>query len=156
MPVTISAESPLQDEVRAMVADLNAFLRPLSPPQFQFQMTAEQMAGADTTVFVLRGEDGAAIGMGSVKVHTPEFGEVKRMFTRPDVRGTGLGRLILNAVEAEARRMGLQLLRLETGGTPGFEPAWRCYERGGYVRRSAFLDYPDSEYSRFYEKKLSV
>jgi putative acetyltransferase len=154
MSVTIKLENPLQEDVRAMVAALNAYLRPLSPPQFQFQMTAEQMAGADTSVFVLRREDGAAVGMGSLKVHTPAFGEVKRMFTRPEMRGTGLGRIILNAVEAEARAKGLSLLRLETGGTPGFEPAWRIYERGGFARCGAFLDYPDTEYSRFYEKKL--
>ena len=109
MAHSIQVESPLQDEVRAMVADLNAFLRPLSPPQFQFQMTAEQMAGADTTVFVLRGEDGAAIGMGSVKVHAPDFGEVKRMFTRPAVRGTGLGRIILNSVEIRSARQGAEI-----------------------------------------------
>ena len=154
--VSISVENPLQEDVRVMVAALNAYLRPLSPPQFQFQMTAEQMAGADTTVFVLRGLDRAAIGMGALKIHKAGFGEVKRMFTRPDLRGTGLGRIILNAVEDEARKKGLELLRLETGGTHGFEPAWRVYERGGFARCGAFLDYPDTEYSRFYEKKLSA
>ena len=154
MDVTLAIESPLQDEVRAMVAALNAYLRPLSPPQFQFQMTAEQMAGAHTTLFVLRNNEGAALGMGALKVHGPKLGEVKRMFIRPDLRGTGLGRLILNAVESEARAKSLDVLRLETGGTPGFEPAWRVYERGGFVRCAAFLDYPDTEFSRFYEKKL--
>ena len=154
MDVTLAIESPLQDDVRAMVAALNAYLQPLSPPQFQFQMTSEQMAGADTTLFVLRNADKKALGMGALKLHRAEFGEVKRMFTRPDVRGMGLGRLILNAVEGEARAKRLPLLKLETGGTPGFEPAWRVYERGGFVRCGAFLDYPDSEHSRFYEKKL--
>ena len=153
---SIQIESPLQDDVRAMVAGLNAYLRPLSPPEFQFQMTAEQMSDADTTVFVLRGGDGAAAGMGSLKVHDQEFGEVKRMFTRPEIRGAGMGRVILDAVEAEARRKGLRVLKLETGSTPGFEPAWRVYERGGFVQCAAFLDYPDSGYSRFYEKKLSA
>ena len=151
---SIRIESPLQDDVRAMVAALNAYLRPLSPPQFQFQMTAEQMSGPDTTVFVVRG-GGAAVGMGSLKIHDPKFGEVKRMFTRPEARGTGLGRIILDAVEGEARAKGLRMLRLETGATPGFEAAWRVYERGGFVRCGAFLDYPDSGFSRFYEKKLS-
>lgn len=156
MTVTIALESPLQDDVRSMVERLNDYLRPLSPPQFQFQMTAEQMAGEDTSVFVVRNEGGAAIGMGSLKVHSAEFGEVKRMFTCPEIRGAGIGRVILNAVESQARRKGLKTLRLETGSTPGFEPAWRVYERGGFVQCGAFLDYPDSGYSRFYEKKLSA
>ncbi len=153
---SIQIEPALQDDVRAMVAGLNAYLRPLSPPEFQFQMTAEQMAGADTTVFVARDNDGKAIGMGALKVHDHEFGEVKRMFTSPDIRGTGIGRVILTAVEGEARKKGLRLLRLETGSTPGFEAAWRVYERGGFAECGAFLDYPDSGYSRFYEKKLNV
>jgi putative acetyltransferase len=37
---------------------LNAHLIPLSPREFQFQMTVEQMAGPDTVLFVAR--DGAA------------------------------------------------------------------------------------------------
>jgi putative acetyltransferase len=154
MTVTICIESPLQDDVRAMVADLNTYLRPLSPPQFQFQMTAEQMAGTDTTVFIARDAAGAAVGMGSLKLEDAQLGEVKRMFTLPSVRGSGVGRLILDAVEAEARKKGLGVLKLETGATPGFEPAWRIYERGGFVPCGAFLGYPDSGFSRFYEKKL--
>jgi putative acetyltransferase len=154
MTFTIALESPLQEDVRSMVADLNAYLRPLSPPQFQFQMTAEQMAGADTTVFVARDASGAAVGMGSLKVEDAQLGEVKRMFTNPSVRGAGAGRLILKAVEAEAKKKGLEVLKLETGSTAGFEAAWRIYERGGFVQCGAFLDYPDSGFSRFYEKKL--
>mgnify|MGYP003446638657 CR=1 FL=1 len=80
MSVTVSVESPLQDNVRAMVAALNAYLQPLSPPEFQFQMTAEPMAGTDTAVFVARNETGAAIGIGSLKVENPELGEVKRNY----------------------------------------------------------------------------
>jgi len=54
--VRIAVETPLQDDVRDLVAELSAHLLPLSPPEFQFKMTVEQMAGADTTVFVARDE----------------------------------------------------------------------------------------------------
>ena len=46
-------------------------------------------------------------------------------------------------------------LVLETGEAPGFEPAWRVYERGGFTVCGAVLDYPDSGFSRFYEKKIA-
>ncbi len=154
MAITIAAESPLQDDVRAMIAELNALLRPLSPPQFQFQMTAEQMAGDETTVFVARDGHSAVVGMGSLKTHDAKLGEIKRMFTAPCVRGTGVGRLILGAIEDRARGTRLERLVLETGSTRGFEPAWRIYERAGYTQCGAVLDYPDSAYNRFYEKKL--
>ena len=44
MAVTLAIETPLQDDVRELVKALNAYLNPLSPKEFQFQMTVEQMA----------------------------------------------------------------------------------------------------------------
>ena len=155
MALSIAVETPLQDDIRAMVQRLNAYLQPLSPPQFQYQLTAEQMAGADATVFVARDETGTAVAMGSLKVHDSETGEVKRMFSEAHVRGRGLGRAILGAIEARARDLGLSRLVLETGATPGFEPAWALYEGAGFTVCPPVLDYPDSDYSRFYEKSLS-
>ena len=56
--VTIAVENPLTDDVRAMVAALNAYLIPLTPREFQFQLTAEQMAEPTVTVFVARDAGG--------------------------------------------------------------------------------------------------
>ena len=155
MAVTIEQETPLQDDVRRLVADLNAYMKPLSPPEFQFQLTVEQMADPTVTVFVARNEAGDAIGMASLKAHDAELGEVKRMYTLPAVRGQRIGSALLDRMENLARERNLQRLVLETGEAPGFEDAWRVYERGGYTQCGAVLDYPDSGFSRFYEKKLA-
>ena len=155
MAFTIGPETPLNDDVRAMVAALNAHLRPLSPPEFQFQLTVEQMAGADSTVFIVRDEAGMAIGMGALKAHDGALGEVKRMWTDQSLRRAGIGRLVLTALEAHAIALGLTRLVLETGNTAGFEPAWALYERAGFRQCGAVLDYPSSDYSRFYEKQLT-
>ena len=152
--VTIAIENPLTDDVRAMVAALNAYLIPLTPREFQFQLTAEQMAEPTVTVLVARDADGAPIGMGALKDHGGGLGEVKRMFTRPEIRGKRIGSLLLKQIEALAREKGIARLVLETGEAPGFEPAWRVYEPGGFTVTGAVLDYPDSGYSRFYEKSL--
>ena len=98
MAVTIAIETPLQDDVRELVAQLNAHLLPLSPIEFQFKMTVEQMAGADTTVFVARDETGRAVGMGALKVADDGLAEVKRMFTLPEVRGQRVGSALLEAI----------------------------------------------------------
>jgi len=153
--IRIDIESPLQDEVRSLVAQLNAYMMPLTPRQFQFQLTAEQMAEPTVTVFVARDEAGKAVGMGSLKDHGDGLGEVKRMFTLPELRGQRLGSALLQRIEGLARDKGIGRLVLETGEAPGFEPAWRVYERGGFNVCGAVLDYPDSGYSRFYEKKLA-
>ena len=74
MSVAITVETPLQDAVRTMVAALNDYLMPLSPPEFQFQLTAEQMAEPTVTVFVARAADGHPVGMASLKDHGDGLG----------------------------------------------------------------------------------
>ena len=155
MAVTIAIETPLQDDVRELVKELNAYLNPLSPPEFQFQMTVEQMADPATTLFVARDDSGRAVGMGALKVETAELAEVKRMFTRPEVRGQRVGSALLRAVENLARERRIAVLKLETGEGEGFGPAHRVYTKGGFTRCGAFLDYPESPYSAFFEKRLS-
>ncbi|KRA48337.1 GNAT family N-acetyltransferase [Devosia sp. Root635] len=156
MAVSIAIETPLQDDVRGLVARLNDHLLPLSPLEFQFKMTVEQMAGSDTTLFVARDETGRAVGMGALKLHSAELGEVKRMFTDPEVRGKRIGSALLEAIVGLAREKGLLTLMLETGTGPGMAEAHRLYTRSGFVTRGPFLDYPDSEWSAFFEMKLKV
>lgn len=156
MAVTISIETPLQDDVRALVEQLNAHLIPLSPPEFQFKMTVEQMAEPHTTLFVARDEAGRAVGIGALKVHTTELGEVKRMFTDPQVRGQRVGSALLKAIINLAREKNLPMLMLETGTGGGMAEAHRLYTRSGFRPRGPFLDYPDSEWSAFFELPLQV
>lgn len=152
MTVTIAVETPLQDDVRGLIAELNATLLALTPPEFCFHMTAEQMAGAGTTVFIAR-DGGAAVACGALRRHADGIGEVKRMFTRPTHQGRGLGGRIVEHIEALARSEGLTRLVLETGDR--HPAAWRVYERAGFARCGRVLDYPDNAYSMFYQKCLT-
>src|SRR5690606_647892 len=119
MAISIAIETPLQDDVRELVSQLNAHLLPLSPPEFQFKMTVEQMADSDTTLSVARDESGVAVGMGALKVHGPELGEVKRMFTLPQMRGQRVGRQLLQRIVDLAQDRKLPVLMLETGTGEG-------------------------------------
>ena len=78
MAISIAVESPLQDEVRELVAELNDVLHSLSPPEACYHLTVEQMAEPGVTVWIAR-ENGTAIACGALKRHTTEVGEVKRM-----------------------------------------------------------------------------
>lgn len=151
--ITVLAEDPRQDDVRDLIAELNKALLALTPPEFVFHMTAEEMARPDTTVFIAR-DEGRAVACGALRRHEDGIGEVKRMYTRPSHQGQGLGGRILAEVETLARREGLTRLVLETGDRHA--AAWRVYERGGFNRCGAVLDYPDSGYSVFYEKALAA
>lgn len=156
MTISIAIETPLQDDVRDLVGKLNGHLLPLSPLEFQFKMTVEQMAGSDTTLFVARDGSGTAVGMGALKVHSDDVGEVKRMYTEPAVRGQRVGSALLDAIVSLARDKGLLTLMLETGTGAGMAEAHRLYTRSGFVTRGPFLDYPDSEWSAFFELPLNV
>jgi putative acetyltransferase len=151
-PLAIEVESPLQDDVRVLITELNAALHALTPPEFCYHMTVDQMAGPDTTVFVAR-RDGIAIACGALRRDANGVGEVKRMYTRPQFQGQGIGGRILNEIEALARREGFTRLVLETGDR--HPAAWRVYERGGFTRCGPVLDYPDTGYSVFYSKSLA-
>ena len=154
MTISIAIETPLQDDVRRLVERLNDHLLPLSPLEFQFKMTVEQMADSDTTLFVARDENGKAVGMGALKMHGPDLGEVKRMYTVPEVRGQRVGRQLLERIVDLARERGLPVVMLETGTGDGMAEAHRLYTRYGFEPRGPFLDYPDSEWSAFFELRL--
>lgn len=151
MSIAIAIETPLQDEVRMLVAELNAMLMELTPPEHCHHLTVEQMADASTTVFIAR-EDGQAVACGALKRHGGGIGEVKRMYTRPSHRGHKIGAQIVERIEALARREGLARLVLETGDR--HPAAWTVYERAGFTRCGPVLDYPNVTWSVFYQKAL--
>ncbi|UPA25683.1 GNAT family N-acetyltransferase [Shinella oryzae] len=151
MAVTIDVESPLTDEVRTLIAELNSVLLALSPPEACYNLTVEEMADPTVTVWIARDGD-AAIGCGALKRHSDTVGEVKRMFTRPAWQGQGVGRLVLDKILETAEREELKTLVLETGDQ--HPAAWAIYEKAGFTRCGPVLDYPDSPYSVFYQKQL--
>jgi putative acetyltransferase len=153
MAITIAIESPLQDDVRALVASLNEYLLKLTPPEFVFHLTVEQMAEPGVTVWIAR-DNGRAIGCGALKRHDRRIAEVKRMFTHEDYRGQGIGRRILGEILNAAADEGIEEVVLETGDQ--HPAAWAIYEKAGFNRCGPVLDYPDTEYSVFYHKQLAA
>lgn len=151
MAISIAIENPRTDEIRGLIAELNAALHALTPPEHCYHLTVEQMAGPDTTVYIAR-EDGAVVGCGALRRHAGGIGEVKRMYTRPTHQGRGIGGQIVAEIERLARTEGMRQLVLETGDR--HPAAWHVYERAGFRRCGPVLDYPDSGWSVFYEKPL--
>jgi molybdopterin-guanine dinucleotide biosynthesis protein A/predicted GNAT family acetyltransferase len=72
--------------------------------------------------------------VGSVAVRRlgPAEVELKRMYVRPDLRGCGLGRRLLETVLLWAREHGIRTIKLDT--TDRMQAARRLYESYGFVR----------------------
>jgi ribosomal protein S18 acetylase RimI-like enzyme len=87
-----------------------------------------------------------------VKLFGTEYGEIKRMYVRPQFRGLGLARLMLDHLAGYARAQGVGLLRLETGIYQG--EAIRLYEGMGFRSIPPFGEYREDPLSRFYEKQV--
>jgi putative acetyltransferase len=151
---TIATETPLQDDVRALVTALNEFTFALTPAEYRHHLSVEQMAQPDLTLFVARDAKGCVLGMGALRRHANEIGEVKRMFVKPEARGLGVGGAILERIEALARQQGLSRVVLETGSN--FDAAKRVYERSGFAACEPVLDYPPSPWTAFYAKSLGA
>jgi DNA-binding MarR family transcriptional regulator/N-acetylglutamate synthase-like GNAT family acetyltransferase len=101
-------------------------------------------------VFLMATADGGPVGCAALKVTAPGTGYIKRMWVAPRARGSGLGRRILDALEAQAADMGLTTLQLETNRT--LTEAIALYRARGYREVAPFNDEPYADH--WFEKRL--
>ena len=101
--------------------------------------------------FLLAWVDGQAMACGAVKSMAPGVGSLKRMWVAEEARGLGIGRRMLEALEAEARALGLSTIRLETNAA--LREAIRMYRNAGYREVPAFNDDPYADH--WFEKRLA-
>jgi GNAT superfamily N-acetyltransferase len=95
--------------------------------------------------YVVLAVDGRPVAGGGVRRLEGTIGEVKRMYVEPAHRGGGLGRRLLAEIEAAARDLGMDRLRLDTSG---WMPAF--YASAGYT---PIPDYNGNGYATFWGEK---
>lgn len=147
--MNIAFETPDQPDIIALIADLDAYQLTLYPPESVYALDMASLKQPNVVFAVARDAAGAAVGCGAMVV-TPEFGEVKRMYVRPEARGQGLARRVLGMLEQEAAERGCTVYTLETG--PSQPAAIALYERLGYQRCGPYGDYRDDPLSVFMRK----
>jgi putative acetyltransferase len=150
--VSIVAERPDSVDARTLIDELEAHLDPLYPKESRHGFSVEKLLQENVAFFVMH-YDGSPAGCGGVKFFGTEYGEVKRMFVRPQYRGLGLAKMMLNHLTEYAREKGVGLLRLETGIHQS--EAIGLYERMGFRSIPPFGEYKDDPLSMFYEKQIS-
>ena len=101
-------------------------------------------------IFLVSRREGRAVGCGGICRFDETRAELKRMFVVPAERGFGLGRGLLEALEAEARRFGYTGIVLETGE---LQPeSLGLYASAGYQPIPCYGIYAGRAWSRCFEK----
>ena len=150
--VVVAEEHPDQGEVEELLAQSDAFLSALYPPEHaRRQPTVAALLGEDVHFLVAR-RDGKALGCMALIRTGPDKAELRRCFVTEGARGQGAGLAMLLAAEAAARTQKLRVIQLETGNRN--IAALRLYRGNGYHDRGPFGRYPDNGVSVFLEKAL--
>jgi putative acetyltransferase len=147
--------SPLSTGARRLIALADAYMTALYPPESNYLESAEALAQPHVRFLGIHAGD-ELVACGGVKLMDGDerYGEIKRVFVLPAQRGKGLARQIMGALEAQLRREGYPLARLETGVAQ--PEALGLYRALGYVQRMPFGAYRPDPLSVFMEKRLDV
>jgi GNAT superfamily N-acetyltransferase len=151
MTVTITRENPDTADAITLIDELEGHLAPYYPAESRHGYSVDKLLAENVPFFVLR-HDGTPAGCGGVQLFGTEYGELKRMYVRPQYRGMGFGKLMLSHLAEYALSNGVTLLRLETG-IHQLE-AIALYERAGFRRIPPFGAYREDPLSLFYEKEI--
>jgi putative acetyltransferase len=104
------------DVSRALIEALNVELMGAYPEAgaTHFGLDSSEVSEGRGAFLVVY-QDGVPVGCGAVRRINSETAEFKRMYVAPTVRGKGLGKRLVAALEVEARNLGVRRLVLETG-----------------------------------------
>jgi GNAT superfamily N-acetyltransferase len=142
--------SPLAAE---LIGELNEELSARYPEEGanHFRLDAGEVAPGCGAFFIAY-VDGEAMGCGAVRRIEDGVAEIKRMYVRPAARGRGVGRAVLETLEAAARELGTGRLVIETGERQ--QEALALYRLSGFEEIPCFGEYVDSPLSLCMAKDL--
>ena len=116
-----------------------------------FRLEPDEVAPGRGVFLVAYAAD-TPVGCGAVRLVDSSTAEIKRMYVRPGMRGHGIARRVLDALEAEARQLGVTRMLLETGTRQ--PEAIALYEKAGFTATGPFGEYKTSSLTMFMEKVL--
>lgn len=104
----------------------------------------------DSGAFLVAYEEGRPVGCGALRRLTPDTGEIRHVWVRPEARRLGLARRILDGLERAAVARGYGVVRLDTHAV--LTEARAMYRACGYTE---IPRYDDNVYAaHWFEKRL--
>lgn len=135
-------------EIGALLEEHFAGMLANSPPGSCHFLDFEGLKEPGVTFWSIWDGDALA-GMGALKQHDGDLGEIKSMRTHRDHLRKGVAAEMLGHVVADARSRGLKRLSLETGTSPAFQPAIALYRTYGFTDCVPFSNYKPDPFARF-------
>ncbi|HSP73425.1 MAG TPA: GNAT family N-acetyltransferase [Gaiellaceae bacterium] len=151
--VEVGADDPRLAAVRALFEEYATSL----PFALDFQGFPDELAGLPGAYTPPRGRlllavaGGEAVGCVALRPHDARTAELKRLYVRPQARGSGAGRRLSKAAVAAARGAGYERVVLDT--VPGMETAQALYRSLGFTDTAPYRFNP-VEGASFLELRL--
>lgn len=158
MPETLEIRQVLEPgdpDVTRIVAQSDAYLESLYPPESNFAESAEALISDRDAAFFTGylGNNLVACGAARLLADDGRYGEIKRVFVAESHRGRNLAGVLMRHLEDYLRSRGIGVVRIETGTKQ--PAALTLFRRLGYTEREAFGRYAENPLCVFFEKSLN-
>jgi len=146
--LVIAKDDPRAGDVQALIRSHLQFANEQTPPEDVHALDLNGLLNPTVTVFSARRRR-ELVAIGALQKLDETRAELKSMHTAEGAREQGVGRAMLEALIAVARRQRYRQVSLETGTMDAFTPARSLYLSAGFVPCGPFGDYRPSPNSMF-------
>lgn len=154
MKLSIEAEPFQSADGQRLITALDTELPLLYAPEQRFGPNLKPQHVEDGRgILLVARESSQAVGCGAIRLIDPRTVEVKRMYVHPEYRGQGVGRAVLDYLEAAARDFGATRAVLETGVHQ--QAAIALYRHAGFTQVNCWGEYLSAPTSVCFAKELA-
>ena len=135
-------------DFKNLVKELDAYLKVTDGDEHDFYNQFNGLEKINNVVVVYLQDQ--PVGCGAFREFDRISVEIKRMYVKPEQRGRGVAKQILNSLKGWAKENQFQKCILETGDRQ--VEAVKFYEKSGYKRTPKYGQYKQMENSICFEK----
>ena len=151
MTFSIEYASPRHSDIKNLLLSSHQLMKDLYPEETNSYLSISELCSSNIHFLGAR-QNKNYYGCGALEVK-PDYGELKSFFVEPGVRGNGIATLLMQEILLIAKKLNLNILKLETG--VGLDSALNLYKRFEFEYCEPFGNYIENGYSIFMKKEIS-